>query len=222
MLISGKDTLAEGSLYEVSDVFTSDRTQIHPTAWSSPSLAAINSSPQVRKIRHHIANKFGAWKPSNVEPHGKILLTASISQSAQEQLQLQPIVNAKETVVNALADTGAQMCVADWLVATRMNIRKQDLLTPALTVSVADNANLELMGAQFLTLTAPTGQITQQLVYFAKGVGEFYLSKSALTDLQVISKNFPMVGDCQSGTSQGAIYEVQDGFPSVLHEDNRL
>ena len=36
------------------------------------------------------------------------------------------------------------------------------LLTPALTVSVADNANLELMGAQFVTLSSNSGQVTEQ------------------------------------------------------------
>ena len=112
------------------------------------------------------------------------------------------------------------MCVADWSVATRMNISKSDLLTPALTVSVADNANLELMGAQFMTITAAMGQKMEQLVYFAKGVGEFYLSKAALIDLEVISKNFPTVCDHKSNSVVGNINEVNDGFLSVRVMDN--
>ena len=95
------------------------------------------------------------------------------SQVAQSQLQIPPIWNIKSTIIEALADTGAEMCVADWAVAKQMNMSRSDLLTPALTVSVADNASLELIGAQFLTLKAHTGQCTEQLVYFAKGVGEF-------------------------------------------------
>ena len=107
------------------------------------------------------------------------------------------------------------MCVADWQVAQRMNLRKSDILAPALTVSVADNANLELMGAHFITLKSPTGRSTEQLVYFAKGVGEFYLSKSALIDLGVISTSFPNIAPNDSkAPGVGAINEVQDGFPS--------
>ena len=101
--------------------------------------------------------------------------------------------------------------------ARKLNLSKSDIFVPALRVSVADNARLELMGAQFFTLSAAGGQTTEQLVYFAKGVGEFYLSKSALIDLGVIAHNFPSMGSCStSNNSQAcAIYEVQDGFPSV-------
>ena len=74
------------------------------------------------------------------------------------------------------------MCVADCTIAKQLNFAKQDLLHPALTVSVADNASLELVGAHFMTLYADTGETTSQLVYFATNVGEFYLSKSALID----------------------------------------
>ena len=37
-----------------------------------------------------------------------------------------------------------------WEVVKRMNLDKKDLLTLALTVSVADNNSLELMGEQFI------------------------------------------------------------------------
>lgn len=214
MLINLRDTPAKSPIYEVQDVFTSDCDQGHPTARSYPSLSALNSNPQVKKIRHHIADQFGRWKPSNVQPHGRIQLTAAPFKSAQQQLNLQPLLNSNSTTIQALADTGSQLCVVDWAVAKRMNIGKADLLTPALTVSVADNASLELMGAQFVTLTAATGQTTEQLVYFAKGMGEFYLSKAALIDLEVISSNFPMVGNIQPAPAP-AINEVHDGFLSV-------
>ena len=182
------------------------------------SLSALKSNPRVRKIRHHIADSFGNWRPSNIQPHGRLLLEAQVSNSAQQQLGIQSTPNSKPTSVEALADTGAQMCVADWSVAQRMNLTRSDLLTPALTVSVADNANLELIGAQFISLTAHTGQSTQQLVYFAKGIGELYLSKQALIDLEVISNNFPTVGDAAPGSKGGQFNEVQDGSPSVLHK----
>ena len=86
------------------------------------------------------------------------------------------------------------MCVWDWEVAKNMGLSKQDLLAPALSVSVADNSSLELVGATFMSITTKSGQSTEQLVYFAHYVGQFYLSKEALIDLQVIPPNFPTIG----------------------------
>ena len=117
------------------------------------------------------------------------------------------------------------MCVANWQVTKNMGLKRADLLVPALTVSVADNSSLELIGAQFVTIFSASGHASEQLVYFATGIGEFYLSKASLIDLQVISKDFPRVGAYPANTSHtnshkgqatgGTLYEVQDGFPSV-------
>ena len=78
------------------------------------------------------------------------------------------------------------MCVADWQVAKNMGLKKSDLMVPALSVSVADNTSLILMGAHFLTIFSDSGESTDQLVYFATDVGEFHLSELALIDLNVI------------------------------------
>ena len=96
--------------------------------------------------------------------------------TAQQQLQLPPLDNTATTSVWALAGTGAQMCVANWEVAKNLNLSKADLLIPALSVSVADNSSLELVGAHFLNISTAEGQVSRQLVYFANNVGEFYLS----------------------------------------------
>lgn len=81
--------------------------------------------------------------------------------------------------------------MADWSVAKWLGLTKDELLHPALTVSVADNANLELVGAHFLTIFSDSGESTEQLVYFATNVGDFYLSKAAMIDLEIISKDSP-------------------------------
>ena len=81
----------------------------------------------------------------------------------------------------------------------------------ALSVSVADNSSLELMGTHFMTFYTDLGYKSEQPVYFDNNVGEFYLSKAALTDLQDIGKNFPQVGSCP----KGKLYEVNDEFSSA-------
>ena len=204
MLLNGlQSTPDESAFYEDSVEFSSVLQHKKP---NSGHLGAISNN--VRKIRHHVMDEFGSWKPSNVQPHGKIKIRLKISKSATEQLQLKP-VKSTSTSALALADTGAQMCVADFNVAKRMGLSKSDLMIPALSVSVADNSSLELIGAHFMTLFTDSGETSEQLVYFANDVGEFYLSKAALIDLKVISHAFPRV----SLHNKGDINEVQDGFP---------
>ena len=200
---------------ESSSVLRQDKVNC-PTG----SLGAL-SKKDIKKLRHHVMDRFGNWTPANVLPHGRLQLQVSVSASAQQQFNL-PVSATSSTSVSALADTGAQMCVADWQVAKRMGLSKSDLIAPALSVSVADNSNLELIGAHFVTLSSSTGQSSEQLVYFATGIGEFYLSKAALIDLQVIHANFPMAGSCkgydenQGRQSVAAIKEVQGEFSSGL------
>ena len=83
------------------------------------------------------------------------------------------------------------MCVADASLAKRMGVPRELLVDPALEITVANNAGLEIVGAGFVTLTTKEGTSTQEMVYFAKGVGEFYLSQDACEGLGIIPKDFP-------------------------------
>ena len=170
-----------------------------------PSTSKISAiTTRARKLRDHIPDEFGTWKPSHVEPHGKVSLQMSVCHFASQQLKTPKIINTKAINIHALVDTGAQMCVADIELANKMGLRKQHMMTPALTVSVADNADLELVSAVFIKLTAPGGLQTHQLVYFASGVGEFYLSKPASIDLQIVPSDFPKVGSVPRKRSSSA------------------
>ena len=106
-----------GTIYEDSDVFTSELRQGSSDPFHYDSVSALNSKVPQRKIRHHIIDNFGRWVPSNVQPHGKIKLTVSTDPSAQKQLNLPTLDNDAVTSVWELADMGAPMCVADWAVA---------------------------------------------------------------------------------------------------------
>ena len=134
-------------MYKVLDLFMSERLtgSFDPTY---PSISALSQKSQNMRIRHYILNKFNQWVPGAVQPHGKVKLNVKLSQSAQTQLYLPP-VGISATTVQALADSGAQMCVADWDVAARLNLIKADLLHPALKVSVADNTNLRVSWRTF-------------------------------------------------------------------------
>ena len=82
------------------------------------------------------------------------------------------------------------MCVADVSVADELGIPRGMLVSPALQISVANNAGLSIVGAGFVTLTAQGGRRSRQMVYFAEGVGKFYLSQEACLDLGIIGPQF--------------------------------
>ena len=99
-----------------------------------PNLSQLKSKEDVMKIRHHICDKFGRWKPSNVEPHGILDLTMEACHEATSKLNLPKLRNTKSVQISALVDTGAQMCVVDYKLAKQMGLSKHHMLTPALTI----------------------------------------------------------------------------------------
>ena len=169
MLINGlQNPASQRQSYKVSDEYSSEQLETKPLSSSSrASLATLSKKDFVKKLHHHIKDEFGKWKPSNVQPHGKVNIQLEVAQSVSQQLNIPIIRNVKTTTVHALADTGAQMCVADWGVAKQMGLSKSNLMVPALSVSVADNSSLELIGATFIKISSTSGKSSEQLVYFA-------------------------------------------------------
>ena len=55
-----------------------------------------------------------------------------------------------------------------------------------------DGSSLRIVGAGFVTLRDRAGGSTTQMVYFAEGIGDFYLSKVACRALGVIGDDFPV------------------------------
>ena len=93
------------------------------------------------------------------------------------------------------------MCVAGTSIAHKMGMNNSELIRPKLKVSVADNSGLQLAGAAFVTITGPAGS-TNQLVYFADNVEDFFLSKQALVELHIISPHFPAPTTVDRRTAQ--------------------
>ena len=76
-----------------------------------------------------------------------------------------------------MADTGAQMCVGDMRLAEQLGLVPGLLVDTAMSVTVANNGSLHVQGAGFVEIVSASGSSTQQMVYFAEGVQDFYLSK---------------------------------------------
>ncbi len=151
-------------------------------------MSAVAGSPL--SVPHQLCDDDGVWSARHVEPHSRVELHVDVCTSAYEQLRLPVPKSVVGTKVSAMVDTGAQMCVADESVARRLGIRDQ-LVDTAMNVTVADNERLGILGASFVVLRMAGGRMSRQMVYFARGVGDFYLSKSASRDLGIIPVDFP-------------------------------
>ena len=156
------------------------------SAASTGNLASLKS---MKKVEHQSFVN-GKWIPSKLEDHGRVPLVLQLCSGVATSQGFHEPKHTTHTRVSGLADTGAQMCVSGTQVAERMGIRRSDLLKPRLKISVADNSGLELAGAAFVTITGPGGQ-SNQLVYFADNVDDFFLSKAACMDLNIIPQQFP-------------------------------
>ena len=100
---------------------------------------------------------------------------------------------ARTTVVSGLCDTGAQMCVTGTDVGQRMGLRKRDMVPVALRFSVADNVEVQMVGAAFMSITGRGGVKNNQMVYIASKLEDFYISKEACMSLGIIPYAFPAV-----------------------------
>ena len=164
-----------------------------------PFCCISTSKGPVTLLSHHVYNKFSGWAASRPEEHPTMNVSCSIATTAYTDLSLPtPRVTDRTASTPALADTGAQMCVAGPSFLHALGATKKELIKLQNGVSTANNAGLTLLGGLFSNImgTTPTGETfnTQQLVYIAEGINTLFLSKSACRDLGIIGEHFPEVG----------------------------
>merc|ERR1712059_107604 len=152
-------------------------------------MKSLLSLKSAKKVPHQSFHN-GRWSTSRLEDHGRVPLVLQLCSGAASSQGFHEPRNTRHTRVSGLADTGAQMCVAGTAIAESMGITKSDLIKPKLKISVADNSGLNLAGTAFINVSGPGGE-TNQLVYFADNVDDFFISKQACMDLNIISKEYP-------------------------------
>ncbi len=167
-----------------------------PTGLSPPKDQHLSelAGMQVQGVKHMRCDPRGIWITGPVESHGRVQLSVSICEDAYEILDPPRVPPRSSTkVVSVLADTGAQMCVTGIRVALQLGLKSRDLVPCSLKINGANNSGLEILGAMFVTLSKD-GWTTKQMVYVARGVAEFYMSKEACRELGTIGDEFPSVG----------------------------
>ena len=160
------------------------------------------------KMSHKVCDRFGRWMPGILESHSKIEVNVKVCKDAYVQLGLRiPFESTrvvrrdspkeafqtndkKKVKLEALPDTGAQMVVAGIGIVQKVGLREADLIKPALSIKAANSEEMKLLGAVFLTISGEnkrTGEKRESnnLVYIASNVSEFFLSKNCYGTLDL-------------------------------------
>merc|ERR1712082_156635 len=188
----------EGDWFRLTAVGADGRCSPMPTGLSPPEehLGHV-AGAKVRGIRHMRCNLDGQWSEGPVEGHGNIQLSVSLCVGAYGILDPPRVpTRSGKLVVSVLADTGAQMCVAGIRVALQLGLKSKDLVPCELKINSANNSGLDVLGAMFVTLEWG-GWSSNQMVYVARGVQDFFMSKEACRDLSIVGINFPKVGSAR-------------------------
>lgn len=108
------------------------------------------------------------------------------------------------SLVVAVADTGAQVCVAGPSVMSALNIQPTQLKRQAGLRDVA-NIHLKCMGSA-PCIVKGGGRSTLQEVYFVHSAKNFYLSLDACKDLGLVHRNFPIYVASATTKGEGVVH----------------
>ena len=94
-----------------------------------------------------------------MEPHGQVRLKVQVCQGAYSQVGKQAPSTNRVAVISAISDTGAQLCLGGRDVMAKLQLKESDLLRSSISVSVANNAGLRILGVVFVTISRPQNSI---------------------------------------------------------------
>ena len=105
-------------------------------------------------------------------------------------------------------DTGAQVTVAGLGLLQKLNLSRSALIPVSQSVSVANEAALQILGGLIIEVSVKRGEetlITKQLCYISKLVRGLFLSLAACKDLTLVHKLFPE----PMGTAQANVNNIR-------------
>ena len=117
-------------------------------------------------------------------------------------------------VMNAVADSGAQITVIPADMIYNRDIAITRVRRSSATLRAANNVTIDVLGVVDAEISAlsPCGKrfSTTAPVYFVEDVDEVFLSLEVMIDLRIVDKRFPTAG---TGTRHGPPYGMPDALP---------
>ena len=94
------------------------------------------------------------------------------------------------TNIAAVADTGCQTCTAGPELLKAIRCPEEYLIPCRHRIMGITNTSLGVIGAALVKIVV-NGKVTRQMVYISRNITGVFLSKTALSELGLINKNFP-------------------------------
>ena len=148
-------------------------------------------------LDHHIFDSQKGWTRAESMEHPTLRLRLSVDEEDYKHTGLS-CPNVQPSKVTVVSDTGAMSCLWSRKDFLRCGFQLSDLAPIKRTMVAANREEIAIDGALFIRLsgldvmgnthTAPV------MVYVSPSTERFYLSRQALVQLKVISKDFPRIG----------------------------
>ena len=186
--LRGIDTPVHGEYFDCSETPT-------VTEADTGDVAAIASKQVI--LDHHLFDTKRGWQRAESMSHPTLRLKVEADERDYKQMEV-PFPRIMPSHVNTVTDTGAQSCLWGLKDFYRCGFRDSDLIQVKRTIVAANREEINIVGAILLRLTGTDSRgkahTAAVMVYVTPDTERFYLSRSALIQLGVISKDFPRVG----------------------------
>ncbi|CAB4034007.1 Hypothetical predicted protein, partial [Paramuricea clavata] len=184
-----QDPISQVAVFQTAQT---DRHRRHHTR-ASTSHGNINKALATR-LDHHIFSK-GEWKRARLLDHPRVKVTISVAKSADTRITSPSHASGRDTVVSAVADTGAQSdlwSLDDFLAC---GFSRDELRPVSLSLSAANRSPISIEGAFFAKITTipHSGNVMSchSMVYVSSSVQAMYLSYETLLNLGLLANDFP-------------------------------
>ena len=177
-------------------------------------------------LDHHVYDRLlDKWlkRPSKSQPF--VRLSVTVQREDYKHFGFCLSVQPDAVLVDAMADTGCQSCLAGFELFEKLGLSNNDLIPVNMRMHSADNRDIPILGAIILRLSGRdqlgNERITRQIVYITYSTDKLFISREACVDLGIIPVQFPVVGvvpaqaDHPTPPSSGCASSSQDA--ALLH-----
>lgn len=150
-------------------------------------------------LDHHIFDSTAGWVRRSAWKQPTLRLTSRPCIEMYSKLK-STIPTVVSTVIDGIADTGAQVCLWSLSDFYKAGYKKKELIKVKQKIAAANREPIEIVGAVFLSVESNSFK-TNLMAFVTPDINGFYLSRQVLTELYVIPKSFPTAGDAKPGTN---------------------
>ena len=139
-------------------------------------------------------------KSSKEQPYIKLTIETNPTDYTSLGFSLKKAPRA--ILVEGMADTGCQSCLAGLNIARRLGLSEQDLIPVTMRMHTANQNSIKILGAAIVRFygDSQSGNLyqTKQILYITDSSDKLFLSRETCVALGIISATFPTIGEIGS------------------------